>query len=85
MTDQRHHPTVRNGSAWPRDQARWFAALLVFAGILLVFEPTGLHILGALGCLVGAGLALFLGKKQVKSLRHEYRYEHDDNPPPEDG
>ncbi len=68
MTDERHHPTARNGSAWLRDQARWSAALLLFAGILPVVEPTGLHLLGALGCLVGAGLALFLGEKHQQRM-----------------
>ena len=78
--DAKNHPTVRRGTGWLRYQARSLAVILLALGILLLRDPTALHILGAVACTAGAGLSVFLGEKQVKSLRHEYRYE-DDEPP----
>lgn len=79
--DARNHPTVRRGTGWFRHQARSLAILLIAIGIVLLRDPTALHILGTAGCAVGAGLSLYLGERQVKSLRHEYRYE-DEEPLP---
>lgn len=79
--DARNHPAVRGGTGSIRQQAVSLAIILVVLGILLLRDPTALHILGTAGCAVGAGLSLYLGERQVKSLRHEYRYE-DEEPLP---
>ena len=79
--DARNHPTVRRGTSWWRCQSAGLAAILVFLGLALLRDPSALHILGALGCAAGAGLSIYLGEKQVKTLRREYRYE-DDEPAP---
>ena len=73
--DAKNHPTVRRGTGWLRHQPLYLAVILVVVGIALLLDPTALHILGGVGCIAAAGLSVYLGEKQVKSLRHEYRYE----------
>jgi hypothetical protein len=50
----------------------------VVLGLLLLRDPTGPAILGAVALFIGAGLALFTGHKLVRGLRHEYRYQDDE-------
>lgn len=75
--DARNHPAVRRGTWWLRSQWAALAVALVGLGLLLLRDPTGRNILGAVALFMGAGLSLFIGHRLVKSLRREYRY-HDD-------
>lgn len=76
--DARNHPAVRRGTWWLRSQWSYLAILLVVLGLLLLRDPTGLNVLGAVALFIGAGLSLFIGHKLVKGLRHEYRYQDDE-------
>jgi hypothetical protein len=76
--DPRNHPDVRHGTGWIWSQWSHLAVLLVVLGLLLLRDPTGLHVLGAIALFMGAGLSLFIGHKLVKDLRHEYRYQDDE-------
>ncbi len=42
---------MRAGSEWLRSQWGYLAVLLAVIGILLLRDPTALHILGAVACL----------------------------------
>ena len=76
--DAKNHPTVRHGTGWLRCQG-WSAAVL-FAGlaILLLRDPSALHVLGAVALVAGAGLSIRWVEKEVKRLRYEYRYSDDE-------
>ncbi len=76
--DSRNHPTVRRGTRWWRRQSWTLAILLTFIGILLLRDPTGWSIGGAVACMGGAGLSIYLGEIMVKKLRHEHRYKVDE-------
>ena len=78
--DAKNHPTVRRGTGWLRHQSIYAAVVLVALGIVLfVRNPNALQILGGVGCIAGAGLSIYFGEKQVKALRHEYRYEDEES------
>lgn len=78
--DAKNYPTVRRGTGWLRHQSIYAAAVLLGLGILLfVRDPNALQILGGVGCIAGAGLVIYFGEKQVKSLRHQYRYEDEES------
>ena len=77
LMDARNHPTVRRGTGWWRRKSWTLTILLSGIGILLLRDPTALNIFGTAACIAGAGLTVYLGEKQVKTLRHEYRYEDD--------
>ena len=78
--DAKNHPTVRRGTGWLRNQSIYAAVIFVALGIVLLLrDPTVLQVLGAVGCFAVAGLFIYLGEKQVKSLRHEYRYEDEES------
>ena len=76
--DAQNHPAVRRGTWWLRSQTSYLAVLLVVLGLLLLRDPTGLNILGAVALFIGAGLSLFTGHRMVKALRHEYRYQDEE-------
>ena len=77
--DAKNHPTVRGGTGWLRNQSIYAAVIFVALGIVLLLrDPHALQVLGAVGCFAVAGLSLYIGEKQVKSLRHEYRYKDDE-------
>ena len=78
--DATNHPTVRRGTGWLRCQAISLAVILVALALILLLlrDPSPLKALGAVGCLAVAGLSIWFGEKQVKSLRHEYRYEDEE-------
>ncbi|MDN3905824.1 hypothetical protein [Arthrobacter sp. YD2] len=72
--DARNHPAVRRGTGWWRFQTGLAAVVFWGLAILLLREPTVLHVLGAVACIAGAGLALYFGQQQIRKLRHDYRY-----------
>ena len=77
--DAKNHPTVRRGTGWLRHQAISLAVVMVALALaLLLRDPSPLTVLGAVGCVAVAGLSIWFGEKQVKSLRHEYRYEDEE-------
>lgn len=73
------HPAVRRGTIY------WTAHGIVSAGlaVALVFlalrNPSTELRLWAIAAVIFAVLAGFLVRKQIKNLRHEYRYEEDDD------
>jgi Flp pilus assembly protein TadB len=73
------HPAVRRGTIY------WTAHGIVSAGlaVALVFlalrNPSTELRLWAIAAVIFAVLVGFLVRKQIKNLRHEYRYEEDDD------
>lgn len=79
----RHHPTVRRGALFLRGQWIGLAVVLIVLGVVvLVRGLTALPILAALACFLGAGLSLWVGRRMVRNLRREYRYEEENPVPP---
>ena len=69
---------MRRGTRWWRRQSWTLAIILTFIGILLLRDPTGWSIGGAVACMGEAGLSIYLGEIMVKKLRHEHRYKVDE-------
>ena len=81
MADEFTHPTVRRGTIWWRAQIvaiTLAVAALVFAA--LRNPSTELTIGAGVAVAVGAFL-IFMVTKQIKALRHEYRYTDEELPP----
>lgn len=74
MTDEFTHPAVRRGKAWWSTQI----AAIAVAVIALVFaafkNPSTQLTIGACLAVVVGALLIFLVTKQIKVLRHKYRY-----------
>ena len=71
------HPAVRRGTIY------WTAQVIGLAGstVVLIFlalqNPTTERYLWAAAFVIATVLSGFCGRKQIKNLRHEYRYEED--------
>lgn len=73
------HPAVRRGSIWLIAQTVGVAGFAVFLFVLAIRDPTIERLLWAAAGVIVAVLFVFLTKWQIKKLRHDYRYEVDDD------
>lgn len=72
------HPAVRRGTIWFTAQAVFLAGCAVALVALALQHPTIERMLWAAAFVVLAVLGGFVTKWQIKKLRHEYRYEQDE-------
>lgn len=68
------HPTVRRGTIWWTIQILVIAFLVVALVVLAIWKPSSPAIIAAGIALVLGPLLIFMGTKQIKALRHGYRY-----------
>jgi uncharacterized membrane protein len=73
------HPAVRRGTIYWTAQAIGFTGAAVAFIYLALQNPTVERLWWAGLVVIAAILGWFLAKKMIKDLRHEYRYEEDDN------
>jgi hypothetical protein len=77
MTKEWVHPTVRRGTFWWRVQ--WIALIGVSARLayVAVQDPSPGLLLAAGLAVVFAGTFPFFAEREIRKLRHEYRYDDD--------
>ena len=73
------HPAVRRGTIYWTAQFIGCAGLTVVLIFLALRDPTTERLLWAAATVAITVIVGFLTKKQIKNLRHEYRYEEDNN------
>lgn len=73
------HPAVRRGTIYWTAQVIGLAGLTVVLILLALQNPTVERLLWAAAFVIATVLSGFFTRKQTRSLRHEYRYEEDDN------
>jgi uncharacterized membrane protein len=73
------HPTVRRGTIYWTAQALGFSGAVAILIFLALQNPTFERLWWAGLGVIAAILGWFLARKMIKDLRHEYRYEEDDN------
>lgn len=77
MTKEWIHPTVRRSTIWWKTQIAVVAALIVSFVMAAFWEPSmQLTLTAVIVVLIGA-LLIFMATKQIKTLRHEYRYDEE--------
>jgi hypothetical protein len=72
------HPTVRRGTIWWTMQIIAFGGLTVALVFIAFWKPSTEVIIAAAVALFLGPLFIFMAIKQIKSLRHEYRYSDED-------
>jgi hypothetical protein len=78
MTERWTHPTVRRGTIWWTTQSLAYGGLTLVLVFLAFWKPSTGATVAALVALALGPLLIFMAIKQVKALRHEYRYTDDD-------
>lgn len=74
MTEKWVHPTVRRGTIWWTMQALAYGGVTLALVFVAFWKPsTGTTIAAVVAVPLGP-LLIFMAIKQVKVLRHEYRY-----------
>ncbi|MHA7295175.1 hypothetical protein [Arthrobacter sp. HLT1-21] len=78
MTEKWTHPTVRRGTIWWTMQSIAFGVLTVALVFLAFWKPSTGATIAAVAALILGPLLIFMAIKQIKTLRHEYRYPDED-------
>ncbi|MBG6192438.1 hypothetical protein IWX64_003410 [Arthrobacter sp. CAN_A212] len=74
MTEKWTHPTVRRGTIWWTMQSIAVGGLIVALVFLAFWKPSTETTIAAAAALILGPLLIFMAIKQIKALRHEYRY-----------
>ncbi|MDK1358808.1 hypothetical protein QNO00_00810 [Arthrobacter sp. zg-Y1219] len=78
MTEKWTHPTVRRGTIWWTMQSVALGGLTLALVFIALWKPSTGTTIAAVAALILGPLLIFMAIKQIKTLRHEYRYSDED-------
>lgn len=71
------HPTVRRGTIWWRLQLIALGGIAAAFTVLALQDPSPGRLVIAVVAVAISALFSLMAMKQIKALRHEYRYDND--------
>jgi hypothetical protein len=78
LTEKWTHPTVRRSTIWWTMQSIALGGLTLALVFIALWKPSTGATIAAVAALILGPLLIFMAIKQIKTLRHEYRYSDED-------